>query len=46
MKNYMQANRFLQKYGPDAFKIIDAYEEAADIPPNAVALRYPAINIL
>ena len=34
MKNYMQANRFLQKYGPDAFKIIAAYEEAADIPPN------------
>ena len=32
MKNYMQANRFLQKYGPDAFKIIAAYEEAADIP--------------
>ena len=28
MKNYMQANRFLQKYGPDAFKIIAAYEEA------------------
>lgn len=34
MKNYMQANRFLQKYGTDAFKIIAAYEEAADIPPN------------
>ena len=34
MKNYMQANRFLQKYGPDAFEIIASYEEAADIPPN------------
>ena len=34
MKNYMQANGFLQKYGPDAFEIIAAYEEAADIPPN------------
>ena len=32
MKNYMQANSFLQKYGSDAFKIIAAYEEAADIP--------------
>lgn len=32
MKYYMQANRFLQKYGSDAFKIIAAYEEAADIP--------------
>ena len=32
MKNYMQANRFLQKYGPDAFKIIAAYEEATGIP--------------
>lgn len=34
MKSYMQANEFLQKYGPDAFKIIAAYEEAAGIPPN------------
>ena len=34
MKYYMQANRFLQKYGSDAFKIIAAYEEAADIPPT------------
>ena len=34
MKNYMQANRFLQKYGTDAFKIIAAYEEAADIRPT------------
>ena len=34
MKNYMHANRFLQKYGPDAFEIIAAYEEAADILPN------------
>lgn len=34
MKSYMQANRFLQKYGSDAFKIIAAYEEAADIPPT------------
>ena len=34
MKYYTQANRFLQKYGSDAFKIIAAYEEAADIPPT------------
>lgn len=34
MKYYMQANRFLQKYGSDAFKIIAAYEEAAEIPPT------------
>ena len=27
MKYYMQAHRFLQKYGSDAFKIIAAYEE-------------------
>lgn len=34
MKYYTQANRFFQKYGSDAFKIIAAYEEAADIPPT------------
>ena len=34
MKYYTQVNRFLQKYGSDAFKIIAAYEEAADIPPT------------
>ena len=34
MEYYKEANRFLQKYGSDAFKIIAAYEEAADIPPN------------
>ena len=32
MKHYTQVNRFLQKYGFDAFKIIAAYEEATDIP--------------
>lgn len=32
MKHYTQANRFLQKYGFDAFKIIAAYEEATGIP--------------
>lgn len=34
MEYYKEANRFLQKYGSDAFKIIAAYEEAADIPPT------------
>ena len=31
MEYYKEANRFLQKYGSDAFKIIAAYEVAADI---------------
>lgn len=31
MKYYTQVSRFLQKYGFDAFKIIAAYEVAADI---------------
>lgn len=34
MEYYKEANRFLQKYGSDAFKIIAAYEDAADIPPT------------
>lgn len=32
MKYYEEASRFLREYGPDAFKIIAAYEDAADIP--------------
>lgn len=32
MKYYEEASRFLQENGSDAFKIIAAYEDAADIP--------------
>lgn len=31
MEYYKEANRFLRKYGSDAFKVIAAYEVAADI---------------
>ena len=31
MEYYKEANRFLRKYGSDAFKVIAAYEDAADI---------------
>ena len=34
MEYYKEANRFSKKYGMDAFKIIAAYEDAADIPQN------------
>ena len=34
MEYYKEANKFSKKYGMDAFKIIAAYEEAADIPQN------------
>ena len=34
MEYYKEANKFSKKYGMDAFKIIAAYEDAADIPQN------------
>lgn len=40
MKHYTQANRFLQKYGFDAFKIIAAYEEATGIPQTERYARW------
>ena len=34
MEYYKEANKFSNQYGMDAFKIIAAYEDAADIPQN------------
>ena len=34
MEYYKEANKFSKKYGMEAFKIIAAYEDAADIPQN------------
>ena len=34
MEYYKEANKFSKKYGMEAFKIIAAYEEAANIPQN------------
>lgn len=34
MEYYKEANKFSKKYGMDAFKIIAAYEDAANIPQN------------
>lgn len=41
MEYYKEANGFLRKYGSDAFKVIAAYEDAADVPQTE---RYTEIS--